>query len=162
MEDCLFSEWQVEVELRAQVKHFCELTGHLPSHMDGHQHVHVLPGNNNGLWFVWITPVVCTVQFNMYSNSVGLVCLFAEVREVFARVLSDFGIPYTRVPVEPGLHSCHFLPPNLREFYLHVEKDALQSVEVFHRHGIRCVRPKKGMSFYQGSESWKRTVLVIK
>lgn len=78
----------------------------------------------------------------VYSLACNLMCsvrLFAEVREVFARVLSDFGITYTRVPVEPGLHSCHFLPPNLREFYLQVEKDALQSVEVFHRHGIRCV-----------------------
>lgn len=36
--------FQVEVELRAQVKLFQELTGHLPHHMDGHQHVHVLPG----------------------------------------------------------------------------------------------------------------------
>lgn len=32
------------MELRAQVKRFVELTGHLPNHMDGHQHVHVLPG----------------------------------------------------------------------------------------------------------------------
>lgn len=36
--------FQVDVELRAQVKLFQELTGHLPHHMDGHQHVHVLPG----------------------------------------------------------------------------------------------------------------------
>ncbi|KAK3538475.1 hypothetical protein QTP86_004657 [Hemibagrus guttatus] len=106
------SKLYVEVELRAQVKHFCELTGHLPNHMDGHQHVHVLP----------------------------------EVREVFARVLAHFGISYTRVPVEPGLHSCHFLPPNLREFYLQVEKDALQSVEVFHRHGIRWPDVYLGLS----------------
>ncbi|XP_035986906.1 carbohydrate deacetylase isoform X3 [Fundulus heteroclitus] len=35
---------QVELELRAQVRRFVELTGHLPYHMDGHQHVHVLPG----------------------------------------------------------------------------------------------------------------------
>lgn len=36
---------QVELELRAQVALFKDLTGHLPHHMDGHQHVHVLPGN---------------------------------------------------------------------------------------------------------------------
>ena len=66
------------------------------------------------------------------------VWMFSEVREVFAQVLSDFGISYTRVPVETGLHSCPFLPPHLRDFYLQVEKDARQSVEVFHRHGIRC------------------------
>ncbi|XP_051551892.1 carbohydrate deacetylase isoform X3 [Myxocyprinus asiaticus] len=35
---------EVEVELRAQINHFYELVGHMPSHMDGHQHVHVLPG----------------------------------------------------------------------------------------------------------------------
>ena len=35
---------QVELELRAQVRLFEELIGHLPCHMDGHQHVHVLPG----------------------------------------------------------------------------------------------------------------------
>ncbi|XP_028991050.1 carbohydrate deacetylase [Betta splendens] len=94
---------QVELELRMQVKLFRELTGHLPCHMDGHQHVHVLP----------------------------------EVREVFAQVLSDFRIPFTRVPVEPGLHSCTWLPAHLQRFYLQVEKDAQDSIPVFSRHGIR-------------------------
>ncbi|XP_068461413.1 carbohydrate deacetylase [Clinocottus analis] len=94
---------QVELELRAQVRLFRDLTGHLPHHMDGHQHVHVLPG----------------------------------VREVFAQVLSDFNIPFTRVPVEPGLHSCPALPAHLRRFYAQVEKDALDSIPVFTRYGIR-------------------------
>lgn len=94
---------QVELELRAQVRLFRELTGHLPHHMDGHQHVHVLP----------------------------------EVREVFAQVLSDLKIPYTRVPVEPGLHSCPTLPAHLQRFYTQVEKNALDSIPVFTRYGIR-------------------------
>ncbi|XP_063051151.1 carbohydrate deacetylase [Engraulis encrasicolus] len=94
---------EVEQELRAQVKRFCELVGHLPFHMDGHQHVHVLP----------------------------------EVREVFAQVVADFGIQYTRIPVEPGLHTCPLIPPHLRDFYIQVQNDALSSVEVFQRHGIR-------------------------
>ncbi|KAF1388764.1 hypothetical protein PFLUV_G00066020 [Perca fluviatilis] len=94
---------QVELELRAQVRLFRELTGHLPHHMDGHQHVHVLP----------------------------------EVREVFAQVLSDLKIPYTRVPVEPGLHSCPAMPEHLHAFYTEVEKDALDSIPVFTRYGIR-------------------------
>lgn len=94
---------EVELELRAQVRLFEDLTSHLPCHMDGHQHVHVLP----------------------------------EVREVFAQVLSDFGIPYTRVPVEPGLHTCTWLSPPLRDFYTQVEKDALESIPVFRRNGIR-------------------------
>lgn len=38
---------KVELELRAQVRLFRELTGHLPHHMDGHQHIHVLPGNTH-------------------------------------------------------------------------------------------------------------------
>ncbi|MFT7805043.1 UPF0249 protein ydjC-like [Arapaima gigas] len=98
---------EVDLELRAQVKKFYELMGHLPHHMDGHQHVHVLP----------------------------------EVRDVFARILSDYGVPYTRVPVEPGLRSCPWLAPPLQEFYMQVEEDAWGSVGVFRKHGIRwpCV-----------------------
>ncbi|XP_061585649.1 carbohydrate deacetylase [Cololabis saira] len=94
---------QVELELRAQVRRFVELTGHLPLHMDGHQHVHVLP----------------------------------EVREVFAQVLSDLRIRYTRVPVEPGLLKCSWLPAPLLAFYTQVQEDALASVPVFQHHGIR-------------------------
>ncbi|CAL8348205.1 unnamed protein product [Lota lota] len=94
---------EVELELRSQVLLFAELLGHLPSHMDGHQHVHVLPG----------------------------------VREVFARVLSDFGVLYTRVPVERGWRSCTWLPPHLHHFYAQVEQDALDAAPVFSRHGIR-------------------------
>ncbi|XP_050966235.1 carbohydrate deacetylase isoform X4 [Labeo rohita] len=103
---------EVEAELRAQVNRFCELVGHMPYHMDGHQHVHVLP----------------------------------EVREVFAQVLSDFGITYTRVPIEPGLKFCTFLPSHLRDFNAQVEKDALESIEVFHRHGIRWPDVYLGLS----------------
>lgn len=103
---------EVEAELRAQVNRFFELIGHMPYHMDGHQHVHVLP----------------------------------DVREVFAQVLSDFGITYTRVPIEPGLRFCNFLPSHLREFNAQVEKDALESVEVFHRNGIRWPDVYLGLS----------------
>lgn len=37
---------KVEAELSAQVHRFCELIGHMPEHMDGHQHVHILPGED--------------------------------------------------------------------------------------------------------------------
>ncbi|XP_077572169.1 carbohydrate deacetylase-like [Stigmatopora nigra] len=94
---------EVDLELRNQIRRFRDLTGHLPHHMDGHQHVHILP----------------------------------EVREVFAQVLSDHRIPYTRVPVEPGLHSCPWLPVHLQRFYTQVEKDAQDSIPVFRRYGIR-------------------------
>lgn len=56
---------------------------------------------------------------------------------MFAKVLSDFNIPYTRVPVETGLHSCSWLPTHLRNFYKQVEKDALDTIPVFRRYGIR-------------------------
>ncbi|MBN3289225.1 YDJC deacetylase, partial [Polypterus senegalus] len=94
---------EVEQELTAQVELFQELTGHLPHHMDGHQHVHVLP----------------------------------EVRDIFARVLSSHQIKFTRVPIELGLHGCSWVEPHLKDFYLQVEKDSLNSVEVFIKHDIR-------------------------
>ncbi|NXD21182.1 YDJC deacetylase, partial [Spelaeornis formosus] len=94
---------EVKQELRAQVELFHELTGHLPPHMDGHQHVHVLP----------------------------------EVRHVFAEVLEEYGIKYTRVPIEPGLHNCDWIPPSLMDFYLGVEEDSFNTVDVFTKHGIR-------------------------
>ncbi|NXB67176.1 YDJC deacetylase, partial [Struthidea cinerea] len=94
---------EVKQELKAQVELFHELTGHLPPHMDGHQHVHVLP----------------------------------EVRHVFAEVLEEYGIKYTRVPIEPGLHNCDWIPPSLMDFYLGVEKDSFNTVDVFTKHGIR-------------------------
>ncbi|KAK0140370.1 Carbohydrate deacetylase [Merluccius polli] len=59
------------------------------------------------------------------------------VREVFARVLSDFGVLYTRIPVERGLRSCPWLAPPLHCFYTLVEQDALDAAPVFSRHGIR-------------------------
>ncbi|NXU16085.1 YDJC deacetylase, partial [Pardalotus punctatus] len=94
---------EVKQELKAQVELFHELTGHLPPHMDGHQHVHVLP----------------------------------EVRHVFAEVLEEYGIKYTRVPIEPGLHNCDWIPPSLMDFYLGVEADSFNTVDVFTKHGIR-------------------------
>ncbi|NXC10758.1 YDJC deacetylase, partial [Orthonyx spaldingii] len=94
---------EVKQELKAQVELFRELTGHLPPHMDGHQHVHVLP----------------------------------DVRHVFAEVLEEYGIKYTRVPIEPGLHNCDWIPPSLMDFYLGVEEDSFNTVDVFTKHGIR-------------------------
>ncbi|XP_056408298.1 carbohydrate deacetylase [Hyla sarda] len=99
----LLSMSEVRQELTAQVKLFRELTGQNPQHMDGHQHVHVLP----------------------------------KIREEFAQVLSEYGIPYTRVPVEVGLRRCHWIKKELMEFYRTVEEDALNTVEIFRSHGIR-------------------------
>ncbi|XP_044131485.1 carbohydrate deacetylase [Bufo gargarizans] len=94
---------EVRQELNAQVKLFRELTGQYPQHMDGHQHVHVLP----------------------------------KIREEFAHVLKEHGICYTRIPVEIGLHRCNWIKEELMEFYRSVEKDALNSVEIFRSQGIR-------------------------
>ncbi|NWI80687.1 YDJC deacetylase, partial [Dryoscopus gambensis] len=103
---------EVKQELKAQVELFHELTGHLPPHMDGHQHVHVLP----------------------------------EVRHVFAEVLQEYGIQYTRVPIEPGLHNCDWIPPSLMDFYLGVEEDSFNTVDVFTKHGIRWADIYIGLS----------------
>ncbi|XP_034291667.1 carbohydrate deacetylase [Pantherophis guttatus] len=99
----LLSMVEVKQELIAQVELFRELTGHLPHHMDGHQHVHVLP----------------------------------EIRHIFAEVLEDYGITYTRVPIEPDLPRCGWIESTLMDFYLGVEKDSLNTIEVFQKHGIR-------------------------
>uniref|UniRef100_A0A8C3NYP2 Carbohydrate deacetylase n=1 Tax=Cyanoderma ruficeps TaxID=181631 RepID=A0A8C3NYP2_9PASS len=103
---------EVKQELKAQVELFHELTGHLPPHMDGHQHVHVLP----------------------------------EIRHVFAEVLEEYGIKYTRVPIEPGLHDCDWIPPSLMDFYLGVEEDSFNTVDVFTKHGIRWADIYIGLS----------------
>ncbi|NXF95775.1 YDJC deacetylase, partial [Eubucco bourcierii] len=103
---------EVKQELKAQVELFRELTGHLPPHMDGHQHIHVLP----------------------------------EVRHVFAEVLQEYGIKYTRVPIEPGLHNCEWIPPALMDFYVGVEEDSFNTVDVFTQHGIRWTDIYIGLS----------------
>ncbi|XP_043831433.1 carbohydrate deacetylase isoform X3 [Dromiciops gliroides] len=93
---------QVREELLAQFSRFQDLLGHAPAHVDGHQHVHVLPG----------------------------------VRQVFAEVLREHGVRYTRVPVEPGLRSCEWLEPQLRTFALAVEEDARAAKEAFQELGL--------------------------
>lgn len=42
---CLCFSFQVREELEAQLSRFRELLGRDPTHVDGHQHVHVLPGS---------------------------------------------------------------------------------------------------------------------
>lgn len=68
-----------------------------------------------------------------------MVSLFSltEVRHIFAEVLQEYGIKHTRVPIEPGLHNCDWIPPALMDFYLGVEEDSFNTVDVFTQHGIR-------------------------
>ncbi|XP_043831431.1 carbohydrate deacetylase isoform X1 [Dromiciops gliroides] len=103
---------QVREELLAQFSRFQDLLGHAPAHVDGHQHVHVLPG----------------------------------VRQVFAEVLREHGVRYTRVPVEPGLRSCEWLEPQLRTFALAVEEDARAAKEAFQELGLRWPDAYIGLS----------------
>lgn len=91
--------------------------------------------------------IICiTTHPHTLCSAVWCICLLlcvAEVREVFAQVLSDLRILYTRIPVEMGLNSCPWLPAHLQQFYAQVEKDARDSIPVFTRHGIRS----GGLSF---------------
>ncbi|XP_007490458.1 carbohydrate deacetylase isoform X6 [Monodelphis domestica] len=103
---------QVREELRAQLSRFRDLVGREPTHVDGHQHVHVLPG----------------------------------VRQVFAEVLREYGVRYTRVPVERGLHRCEWLEPQLQTFAVALEKDALAAREEFQELGLRCPDAFIGLS----------------
>ncbi|XP_053313366.1 carbohydrate deacetylase isoform X2 [Spea bombifrons] len=103
---------EVRQELQAQISLFRVLTGQNPQHMDGHQHVHILPG----------------------------------IREEFARVLQENDVRYTRLPVELGLHRCIWIREELMEFNRGVEKDALNSVEVFRSHAIRWPNLYIGLS----------------
>ncbi|XP_038618959.1 carbohydrate deacetylase isoform X2 [Tachyglossus aculeatus] len=98
----LLHQAEVELELEAQLASFRALLGRDPAHVDGHQHVHVLPG-------------VC---------------------QVFAQVLARHGIPFTRVPTEPGLARCDWLDPPLLDFYEGVGADARAAAGEFAKHGI--------------------------
>ncbi|KAH0625574.1 hypothetical protein JD844_015149 [Phrynosoma platyrhinos] len=60
-----------------------------------------------------------------------------EIRHVFAQVLEEYGIRYTRIPIEPDLPRCDWIDPPLMAFYRSVEKDSLDTVEVFRKHHIR-------------------------
>ncbi|MEE6512615.1 hypothetical protein FKM82_019714 [Ascaphus truei] len=60
-----------------------------------------------------------------------------RIRQVFAQILREHGICYTRIPVELGLHECTWVQKELMEFYKGVEEDARNTVDVFKSHGIR-------------------------
>ncbi|XP_039580201.1 carbohydrate deacetylase isoform X1 [Passer montanus] len=124
---------EVKQELKAQVELFQELTGHLPPHMDGHQHVHVLPERKEASVLT-----ACRGHEKLLIQLLtAVLVLLPEVRHVFAEVLEEYGIKYTRVPIEPGLQNCDWIPPSLMDFYLGVEEDSFNTVDVFTKHGIR-------------------------
>ncbi|XP_053557921.1 carbohydrate deacetylase isoform X2 [Bombina bombina] len=110
---------EVRQELSAQILLFREMTGHNPQHMDGHQHIHVLP----------------------------------RINEVFAQVLQENEICFTRIPVELGLRKCDWIKEDLMTFYQGVKEDSINTVEVFRSHGIRWPDLYIGLSTMGGNMS---------
>lgn len=51
--------------------------------------------------------------------------------------MEDYRITYTRVPIEPDLPRCDWIDPPLMDFYLGVEKDSINTMDVFKKHRIR-------------------------
>ncbi|XP_068957011.1 carbohydrate deacetylase isoform X1 [Petaurus breviceps papuanus] len=152
---------EVREELRAQLSRFLELLGQEPTHVDGHQHVHVLPGRG---------PSLKREERELASPSPGLLGVWEDrpgggpsvqvsrgrapavpipspgVRQVFGEVLREHGVRYTRVPVEAGLHRCEWLEPQLRAFALAVEEDAQAAKEEFEELGLRWPDAYIGLS----------------
>lgn len=60
---------------------------------------------------------------------------------MFARVLSEYGIKLTRIPIEPekSLREHAWSVEELGPFLVNVAQQAVQSREVFHKYGIRYV-----------------------
>ncbi|XP_036210135.1 carbohydrate deacetylase isoform X3 [Myotis myotis] len=99
---------QVREELEAQLSRFQELLGRKPTHVDGHQHVHVLPAPRPP----------------------------AGVCQVFAEALQAHGVRFTRLPLERGLGDCTWLEAPARAFACAVERDARAAVGPFSRSGL--------------------------
>ncbi|XP_056677331.1 carbohydrate deacetylase isoform X3 [Monodelphis domestica] len=148
---------QVREELRAQLSRFRDLVGREPTHVDGHQHVHVLPGRGEGGLPVpglgegggGTAGVLCRCQVGGQSPAPIQADAPAPppgVRQVFAEVLREYGVRYTRVPVERGLHRCEWLEPQLQTFAVALEKDALAAREEFQELGLRCPDAFIGLS----------------
>lgn len=125
---------QVREELEAQLNRFRELLGRSPTHVDGHQHVHVLPGTrieaSRSGWGWGLLSKVC-------GRSMLSPPLQAGVCQVFAEALQAFGVRFTRLPVERGVGSCSWLEAPARAFACAVESDARAAMGPFSRHGLR-------------------------
>ncbi|XP_038202369.1 carbohydrate deacetylase isoform X1 [Arvicola amphibius] len=134
---------QVREELEAQFNRFRELLGRSPTHVDGHQHVHVLPGtrietSRSG----WEWGLLSKVG----GRSMLSPALQAGVCQVFAEALQAFGVRFTRLPVERGVGSCAWLEAPERAFACAVESDARAAMGPFSRHGLRWTDAFVGLS----------------
>ena len=94
---------QVKQEIQTQLERFIDKVGSLPTHIDGHQHIHVIP----------------------------------QVCDVLSALMKNYGIKWTRIPVESNLEKCDLLDERQKSFFKSVEKDALIAKETFSRYGIR-------------------------
>ncbi|XP_074641541.1 carbohydrate deacetylase-like [Tubulanus polymorphus] len=91
-------------EMVAQIELFIKLTGVCPVHVDGHQHVHILPG----------------------------------VNQVFAEAVTSYGVNYTRLPYEIGLHDCDwFVSPSCLAFNEACIENAAASRKIFNQFKLR-------------------------
>nr|XP_048308348.1 carbohydrate deacetylase isoform X1 [Myodes glareolus] len=134
---------QVREELEAQLNRFRELLGRSPTHVDGHQHVHVLPGMR-------IEASRSGWGWGLFSKVGGRSMLSpplqAGVCQVFAEALQAFGVHFTRLPVERGVGSCAWLEAPARAFASAVESDAQAAMGPFSRHGLRWTDAFVGLS----------------
>ena len=94
---------QVKQEIQTQLERFIDKVGSLPTHIDGHQHIHVIP----------------------------------QVCDVLSALMKNYGINWTRIPVESNLEKYDLLDERQKSFFKSVEKDALIAKETFSRYGIR-------------------------
>ncbi|KAM9194544.1 carbohydrate deacetylase isoform 1-T1 [Dugong dugon] len=122
---------QVREELEAQLSRFRELLGRDPTHVDGHQHVHVLPGGR------------CAPPRRVAGLDSSLP---AGVCQVFAEALQAYGVRFTRLPLERGVGGCAWLEAPARAFACAVGRDARAAVDSFSRHGLRWTDAFVGLS----------------
>ena len=94
---------QIKEEVECQLQWFIDNIGSLPTHIDGHQHVHVLP----------------------------------QVCKVMCEVIKEFGICWTRVPVEINLEDCVWIKEPVNNFNKSVMADAENSKSILSNYGIR-------------------------
>ena len=94
---------QVKQEIQTQLEWFIDKVGSLPTHIDGHQHIHVIP----------------------------------QVCDVLAALMKNYGINWTRIPVESNIDRSDLFYEQQKSFFKSVEKDALIAKETFSRNGIR-------------------------
>nr|CAH8822786.1 unnamed protein product [Trichobilharzia regenti] len=97
---------EVELELESQLQAFKQLFGTVPSHLDGHQHIHVLPGidavvarvlSRNGVKWIRVpveripevSPHLTETEAEFYKNVSDQA---TKAREIF----SSYGLKYTQ------------------------------------------------------------------